>query len=964
MPQPPHTRLPPLARTLIILMMLALLASSAAYSGKGPVAGGAGPSPAIWGPTLATIARALTLPLDTPSAADVRYLILPAATVIGLLLLTAQLFAIARDAAAGGRPYRFGDRAVGPGFDRAALITLLAAFVSAAYINHMADLGFGWLLASLCGVLWAVCIRGVIPPRFVSFALAAALVTGGVVFGLTLWHRHQLRLAYLDWPVGALTPAAGLAALIGATAAARLIAPFVLERIGSRRSGPPTRLFGSASAKRPNSPNNADRAQAGNVATSSREVGSEDPTCGAPRGATDGWLTRAVMALVALAALACLWIAQRRAPLLGAGAGLVGGAGVLLLTAQVTSTIRKLRTAFIAAIVIGGVATTAWLINQARSDDASVSGSVGYRLTYWRESIPLIAEKPLLGHGPDGFARVMTPRMAGRHFSQPHVYAGNIDNEAHNEWLQAVVELGLIGGLAWLALPLIVLRRATIVLPRHDMAVPRRAAVIALCAGLIAVLVSEAASTSLRGPVLPIWYWTWLGLLLAALRTDDTPGLTRVPANKTDEATLAGIARACRAHAIVRMLLAGVIGLFVYQQIGDMRAQSRHRRNGAAARETTTMAVPAWTNRRWRQSEWFTALADYSSAILTRVNRDADAFRDNNADGKRTGCPSPSCEQAVNVTQRIAVRFPGMLNHELNNARALSYCARFGDARNVLINYRQHVSRYNPQVNLFLARNLSDPATQLDLLVDALRSAAVTPDVENLLATLAPDLARDDSESRKRWLDRTRIAIESIKSPIDEEHDNAPEVLRLEAARLWLVGDGPAAVAAQQAAAVRYRDLRETGSRFRRAADAEWDAWYQLARMIHETDPGQYAIACEAIRQAEEFALLGYPHARIAGATDDDELLGGQLRPTTITPHLRPLWRLSAKLHAVANRVGQAEILMRVALAQPDPNTSPESLSAALRALLTEAVADFEQHPQSNRPPYFDQLKTMTMGSR
>ncbi len=67
--------------------------------------------------------------------------------------------------------------------------------------------------------------------------------------------------------------------------------------------------------------------------------------------------------------------------------------------------------------------------------------SMGQRYTFWKYSLKLIAEKPLLGHGTGSFAKEYRRIAAGEPF---------ITKNPHNEFLMIGVQLGLLGLLVYL----------------------------------------------------------------------------------------------------------------------------------------------------------------------------------------------------------------------------------------------------------------------------------------------------------------------------------------------------------------------------------------------------------------------------------------------------------------------------------------------------------------------------------
>lgn len=73
--------------------------------------------------------------------------------------------------------------------------------------------------------------------------------------------------------------------------------------------------------------------------------------------------------------------------------------------------------------------------------------SVVTRLLMWRDTVPVIAERPIIGHGPDNFAEPFD-----RHEGEDlRAFFGKIVvDKAHNEFLQVAATTGLLGLGAYL----------------------------------------------------------------------------------------------------------------------------------------------------------------------------------------------------------------------------------------------------------------------------------------------------------------------------------------------------------------------------------------------------------------------------------------------------------------------------------------------------------------------------------
>lgn len=124
--------------------------------------------------------------------------------------------------------------------------------------------------------------------------------------------------------------------------------------------------------------------------------------------------------------------------------GLTGSkAGILaLLVAGVVCAVLRLRSwRWRAAMVLGAGAALVLVLSWPGLRRA-VGDSAGVRLDYWRAAIALVQERPLTGHGLDGFAV---------HYPRVKPPAGEETILVHQETLQAAVDLGIPAMLVLLA---------------------------------------------------------------------------------------------------------------------------------------------------------------------------------------------------------------------------------------------------------------------------------------------------------------------------------------------------------------------------------------------------------------------------------------------------------------------------------------------------------------------------------
>ena len=138
----------------------------------------------------------------------------------------------------------------------------------------------------------------------------------------------------------------------------------------------------------------------------------------------------------------------------GRGAWLGAAAGIALTCAlqwkQLWASRRIIAIALF--VVIAGVAIVqfsagSYTVSGRLASILSIEGSTLTRVQMWESSLPLVAERPFLGAGPDTFKYVFgkyKPEGWVEHMSDPLV------DKAHNELLQSAVTTGLAGLAAYL----------------------------------------------------------------------------------------------------------------------------------------------------------------------------------------------------------------------------------------------------------------------------------------------------------------------------------------------------------------------------------------------------------------------------------------------------------------------------------------------------------------------------------
>jgi len=941
------------ATALIATVVLGNGAASCIYSGVGPSATGLPGSITPFNPVLRVVTDLLTLPVPTSGITDLRDVALPVALAAALLVLAAGALAgrtpharavriraaddlterLARgtdhpagpevaterpehaQAAPGGLPGCVDATAAAAASAKgrwdvpvawiaavAAVVTLLS--IGSAWSNGAAALSWGWIARFVVGVGWALLIARAFSPRMVRQTVAALLALGLVAMLLAIADRADRGLLHFRWPIGPITATAALAAVWTALAAT-WASMLVIERKSQ------------ASARR-----------------------------------LPSWGTVLFLVLVAAAAVYVLQQTGRRAPGLGLAAGVLAGAAIVLRS-RFRSRRLDAGLCVLAVLAIGGA--TAYCAAQLRSPTRVTSGPVSLRLALWRLSGELIAERPWLGSGPDTFVVEMTNKTAPYRAEAPQFFHGNVDPYAHNEWLQAAVELGLPAAAAYLALPLglvfLAARRRTCCGGSCD-SPEQRAVVVALTAGLVTIVALEFASITLRTPIMPVWYWTVLGLLAAALRTappepqpvpqpvtaELAPGAqdAHVPCEERDGAA----SRAIPAKAVVWGLLAAACLGVSWHEVNNalVKTDPAVAREGAGGlRLCSDKTIGAW----------------HQAAQIAMAKAEATSA-------------SGDIQSACAAWKHLYGLMPTYLDVPADYAKSLLLSGRTDEARTILrSSLKAGFDPYNVAANTLYAKLLvDDPVGRLRCVQRALRAGELDA---SLRAVLLDALAHPDAaQALENDLPKAR-AVARGEADGNSIVDATVELLRVNA--VWDMAKGrPAeAIADQRLAAEFYERLEKTNDRYRRTHEAETDAFLKLAHWLYEQSAADYEAAYAAVLLAERYAVLGISHELVAHPEPDQGFVGGVVIPTELPPRLTPLWKLSALLHVVAGHDQDYALLARVMSSLPPEQRTQDGIRRELARVYAQANEDLRRLPQGRRPSYFahvaEMAKQLTQGA-
>ena len=124
----------------------------------------------------------------------------------------------------------------------------------------------------------------------------------------------------------------------------------------------------------------------------------------------------------------------------------VGIAGVLFLRAR-----RRVRWCIAAGLLIVTLAG-AWYISAKEQDFTMARGAtVRYRIYAWRYAAALWSQRPISGIGAGNYPRLAGIMSVGDRVLDPAAFMAEMVDHAHNELFEVFAEIGLVGGVTFVA---------------------------------------------------------------------------------------------------------------------------------------------------------------------------------------------------------------------------------------------------------------------------------------------------------------------------------------------------------------------------------------------------------------------------------------------------------------------------------------------------------------------------------
>jgi O-antigen ligase len=655
--------------------------------------------------------------------------------------------------------------------------------------------------------------------------------------------------------------------------------------------------------------------------------------------ASMGW--PALGAEVALIPLIwCFVLAQGRGAMLGLVAGLVA-MGVFLVG-------RKLRWALSIVCVVGIIALGLWWFSASHLDVAMARGpSARLRLYAWRYAAELWGKRPMAGCGAGAYPCLAGELAVRDRALDPAAFMGELVEHAHNELFEILTEIGLVGGVTFVA-GLVATVFAASALVRSRPPGPERWLVLGLIGSVGALLGDAMTGVTLRLPGGAAIFYTLLGTLWAI-----SPGSAAEPGGGSTAAAPMSPLERWASQGLARKILASGACAAIVCLIAGMGAGWLALRNWNGVRLEQGAYVAADS----KQERPDAALSDILAAeprlldpvrvvAARRLGLDARLAlaREAFATWRAAPTTAPSgddwqpavtlAERAYTDTEWLGQTVPAWTENKSIQAQAAELLAELYRTREPQISgqwarqawqaWRRQRERtpYDVETLLALTRYPASLSDQVGLLRDALRFGEPQGVWLTALERLGQVPGFEDA------LGRYAAAAGPITPQTDLDAliaSMAPETQRLLAAWLALHGDYAAAADRSAQAAAMYQPMRARFPELESRALAE-EASYRLA-----AEPQNPASAIELMK----------------AAIADLPVIQAQKYAEMVRPYRE---RLALCLLAAGKEEEAREVLRAAELDGAD-------LNEALGEAYVDLATVFVRRPAEGRPPVRDWLQ-------
>jgi|CXWL01.1.fsa_nt_gi O-antigen ligase len=572
-------------------------------------------------------------------------------------------------------------------------------------------------------------------------------------------------------------------------------------------------------------------------------------------------------ALLAACALAAALWAFRLTDSRGAQVGL----GAAVFTAMFFALRGRWRIAPIALAVMLGVAGWFYYADAAKTSLAGRGDSLRLRGYAWSYALRMFADRPFTGHGQGGYALLGDSFVANDILNDPLVFDGPIDH-AHNEWLETLADLGIVGAVLIAAVVVLTLIGVHFSLWRNGDS-EHRWYLIGLAGSLVGLAVEECAGVGLRVSEVPVAFYTVLGLTWAGATCDRF----KLPAWSSKAAW--------RGIGLGVVCIAAALGAMSITQLDFQSARSSFEIQQLLSLGKTDEALQLAERGLWRLSPQRALTSRYQiadayvrwgeRAIHRATDRDQKARAIEPADARileLARVDIAMAEEAIraggHALKELIERSPGYINSGLLDYRINLVRAQAAFLRND--REASEASRKNAVAGL--ERELLRQPFRSDLANAYARFARPDVPVSRILAVLARPLRYEpiteetahslqelaQASATQEVLARSMSAADSPEAvapgdPMMIEAKWAPEITRMSAALNFMRGQYETAAAQLDLAAQRYAALPRPPTLGEAATSLE------RAEALFYANPEAPEVALAQANRAMELA----PHSRL-----------------------------------------------------------------------------------------------------
>lgn len=226
-------------------------------------------------------------------------------------------------------------------------------------------------------------------------------------------------------------------------------------------------------------------------------------------GRLRGWATAAFGGAALIPLLWCFSLTRSRAATIGLLAGFV--------MSLVLGLPKRARGWVLVIGIAAVVGLSAWFASNTEQLAMARGATVRFRFYAWRYAATLWSVRPISGFGAGTFPRLSNGLASWDRALDPAAFQGDLIGHAHNELFEILAEIGLFGGVTFVAGAIATIAAAAHLL-RSNLSPQRRCWMIGMVAGLVGLFVDSLGGVTLRLPGPPAVMFMLIGLLWAVER--------------------------------------------------------------------------------------------------------------------------------------------------------------------------------------------------------------------------------------------------------------------------------------------------------------------------------------------------------------------------------------------------------------------------------------------------------------